>query len=71
MVGRYIVLRKKLVLLISVFITGIIEILKKKVSFYYFDYNEKKEKVFRKDKKRYYINPYAMLISNDNYYLIV
>ena len=33
-------------------------------------YNEKKEKVFRKDKKRYYINPYAMLISNDNYYLI-
>ena len=43
---------------------------KKKVSFYYFDYNEKKEKVFRKDKKRYYINPYAMLISNDNYYLI-
>ena len=44
--------------------------LKKKVSFYYFDYNEKKEKVFRKDKKRYYINPYAMLISNDNYYLI-
>lgn len=44
--------------------------LKKKVSFNYFDYNEKKEKVFRKDKKRYYINPYAMLISNDNYYLI-
>ena len=44
--------------------------LKKKVSFYYFDYNENKEKVFRKDKKRYYINPYAMLISNDNYYLI-
>ncbi len=43
---------------------------KKKVSFYYFDYNEKKEKVFRKGKKRYYINPYAMLISNDNYYLI-
>ena len=36
---------------------------RKKVSFYYFDYNEKKEKVFRKDKKRYYINPYAMLIS--------
>ena len=26
--------------------------------------------MFRKDKKRYYINPYAMLISNDNYYLI-
>ena len=43
---------------------------RKKVSFYYFDYNERKEKVFRKDKKRYYINPYAMLISNDNYYLI-
>lgn len=34
--------------------------LKKKVSFYYFDYNEKKEKVFRKDKKRYYINPFGM-----------
>lgn len=42
----------------------------KKVSFYYFDYNEKKEKVYRKDKKRYVENPYATVFSNDNYYLI-
>ena len=42
----------------------------KKVSFFYFDYNAHGDRVFRKDKKRYYINPYAMLISNDNYYLI-
>ena len=42
----------------------------KKVSFFYFDYNAKKEKIFRKDKKRYLVNPYATVFSSDNYYLV-
>lgn len=42
----------------------------KKVSFFYFDYNAKGERVFRKDKKRYVVNPYATVFSNDNYYLV-
>lgn len=42
----------------------------KKVSFYYFDYNENKEKIYRKNKKRYVENPYATVFSDDNYYLI-
>lgn len=46
---------------------GIIE--GKKVSFFYFDYNYRKEKVFRKNKSRYLVNPYATIFSNDNYYL--
>ena len=42
----------------------------KKVSFFYFDYNAHGERVFRKDKKRYVINPYVTIFSNDNYYLV-
>lgn len=42
----------------------------KKVSFFYFDYNAKGERVFRKEKKRYVVNPYATVFSNDNYYLV-
>lgn len=42
----------------------------KKVSFYYFDYDENKEKVYRKNKKRYVENPYATIFSDDNYYLL-
>ncbi len=42
----------------------------KKVSFFYFDYNAKGDRVFRKDKKRYVVNPYATVFSNDNYYLV-
>ena len=41
----------------------------RKVSFFYFDYNAKKEKIFRKNKQRYVVNPYATVFSNDNYYL--
>lgn len=47
---------------------GIIE--GKKVSFLYFDYNAKKEKVYRIEKRRYYVSPCATVFSNDNYYLI-
>ena len=42
----------------------------KKVSFFYFDYNARGERVFRKNKKRYVVNPYATIFSNDNYYLV-
>lgn len=42
----------------------------KKVSFYYFDYDVKKKKIYRKNKKRYVENPYATIFSDDNYYLL-
>ena len=42
----------------------------KKVSFFYFDYNAQGERVFRKNKKGYVVNPYATVFSNDNYYLV-
>lgn len=42
----------------------------KKVSFFYFDYNANGERVYRKAKKRYIVNPYATIFSNDNYYLV-
>ncbi len=41
----------------------------RKVSFFYFDYNAKKQKIFRKNKQRYLVNPYATVFNNDNYYL--
>lgn len=47
---------------------------KKKIAFHYFYLNEKKERVFQcKDtgeKKRYYVEPVAMIMSEDNYYLM-
>ena len=43
---------------------------KKQVSFYYFDLNEKWERVYRKDKKRYITDPVALVFSEDNYYLV-
>ena len=42
----------------------------KKVSFEYFDFNEKHERVYRKDHKRYFVNPLATIFDDDNYYLI-
>lgn len=42
----------------------------KKVSFFYFDYNAYGERIFRKNKKRYCVNPYATIFANDNYYLV-
>lgn len=41
----------------------------KKVSFEYFDFNEKHERVYRRNGKRYYVNPLAT-IYDDNYDLI-
>lgn len=49
---------------------------KKKISFYYFDYDVKRQMVFRKEKndpcvdKRYIVNPVATVFDNDQYYLI-
>ena len=48
----------------------------KQIGFYYFDYNIKKEKVFRKEKKApevnkwYVVNPVETVYENDQYYLI-
>ena len=43
---------------------------KKKIEFYYFGYNTDHQKVYRKDKKKYTVNPYATIFSNDSYYLL-
>jgi predicted DNA-binding transcriptional regulator YafY len=42
---------------------------KKKIEFSYFDYNENHECVYRKDGKKYLVNPYATVLSGDKYYL--
>lgn len=42
----------------------------RQVSFYYFDLNEKHERVYRKDRQRYVVNPVALVFLNDNYYLV-
>lgn len=42
----------------------------KKMSFLYFNYNERGERMFRKDGSRYVVNPVATVFSNDNYYLL-
>lgn len=41
----------------------------RQIAFRYFDYNQRMEKVFRHDGKRYQISPYALLRSDENYYL--
>lgn len=43
---------------------------KKKIEFYYFDYDASHNKVYRKDKQKYTVNPYATIFSNDSYYLL-
>lgn len=47
---------------------------KKKIAFYYFDLNESKERVYRSDtageKKHYRVEPVALILSEDNYYLM-
>lgn len=42
---------------------------KSKVSFKYYDLNEKGEKVFRKN-KRYVVEPLSLIYNEDNYYLV-
>jgi predicted DNA-binding transcriptional regulator YafY len=43
---------------------------KKRLVFYYFDLNERLEHVYRKNKKRYEVEPMAMIFNNNNYYLM-
>lgn len=42
----------------------------KKISFTYFDWNEKKEKVYRHNGEAYSVSPYMLVWNDDNYYLI-
>lgn len=42
---------------------------KKAVTFRYFEYNVKKEKVFRREGRRYTVYPHGLLWDSDNYYL--
>ena len=39
------------------------------VTFKYFEYNVGKEKVFRREGKRYQVSPYGLIWDNENYYL--
>ena len=43
---------------------------KKKISFLYYSLDVDKNKVYRKDGKRYVVNPLVMVWSKDNYYVI-
>lgn len=43
---------------------------KKKASFFYFDLNENSQKVYRKNKERYVVEPMALIFNEDNYYLM-
>lgn len=40
------------------------------VTFQYFDYDVKKEKVFRRKGKKYLVSPYGLIWSDENYYLV-
>lgn len=42
----------------------------KKVAFCYFDYDENLNRVFRREGKKYYVNPISMVYTMDNYYLV-
>lgn len=43
---------------------------KKKVSFFYFDYDINGKRVYRKDKARYEVNPLGLVYSEDKLYLV-
>lgn len=42
----------------------------RKLTFFYFKYNEKKEKVYRHNKKLYVVSPIALVWDDEKYYLI-
>ena len=42
----------------------------KQISFLYFDYNQCHEKVYRKNRDRYIVNPVVMVWDKNNYYLL-
>ena len=43
---------------------------RRKVKFIYFDYDASHERVYRREGKPYYINPYATVMDDGNYYLV-
>lgn len=43
---------------------------RRQISFLYFDYDIKHQRVYRKDKRRYIVNPLSTVFSMDNYYLM-
>ena len=43
---------------------------RKAITFRYFDYNSRKEKVFRREGKRYVVSPRGLVWDNENYYLV-
>jgi len=45
-------------------------ILKKRVSFMYFDYSPDKKKIYKHNQKRYDFSPWALIWNNDRYYTI-
>lgn len=40
------------------------------ITFRYFDFNAKKERVFRQDGSRYTVSPYGLIWNSENYYLV-
>ncbi len=42
----------------------------KAITFKYFDYDLTRQKVFRRDGKRYTVSPYGLIWNNENYYLV-
>ena len=42
----------------------------KMVTFQYFDYDVRREKVFRREGKRYLVSPFGLIWSDENYYLV-
>lgn len=42
----------------------------KKVKFTYFDFDSQHKRVYRKEGKFYYMNPFALVMDNDNYYFL-
>ena len=43
---------------------------KRKISFQYFEYNPKKEKILRYDGRTYFLSPYVLIWNNDQYYIV-
>lgn len=42
----------------------------RQISFHYFTWNAKRERVFRRNGSRYVVSPWALLLDNENYYLL-
>ena len=42
----------------------------RQISFLYFDYDVRRQRVFRRDGARYTVSPYALIWDNENYYLV-